>query len=140
MRHRNFVRSTRRSKAISSGKVENQYLVGSVSSSGHSIRSHSSARGSVSKLSRCPTGHVWMAPGSQGFFTYRHRRPIAVMCPAWWRDARPQALMGSAASREIVLGCGVENDLGADYFDRRSIEMRAKGRPSNRTDRDDHVA
>src|SRR5882724_6635598 len=51
--HRNFVRSTRRSKAVSSGKVENQYLVGSVSSSGHSIRSHSSARNSLSKLSRC---------------------------------------------------------------------------------------
>src|SRR5438309_12106675 len=48
-----LVRSTRRSNAVSSGKVENQYLVGSVSSSGHSIRSHSSARTSLSKLSRC---------------------------------------------------------------------------------------
>jgi len=37
----------------SSGKVENQFLVGSVSSSGHWIRSHSSARTSLSKLSRC---------------------------------------------------------------------------------------
>ena len=50
---RNFVRSTRRSKAASSDKVENQYLVGSDSSCGHSIRSHSSARNSLSKLSRC---------------------------------------------------------------------------------------
>src|ERR1700736_629423 len=53
IRHRNFVRSTRRSNAVSSGKVENQYFVGSVWSSGHSIRSHSSARNSLSKLSRC---------------------------------------------------------------------------------------
>src|SRR5271170_4227613 len=42
MRQRNFVRSTKRSKAILSDKVENQYLVGSVSSCGHSISSHSS--------------------------------------------------------------------------------------------------
>src|ERR1700680_2785767 len=40
------------SNATSSDKVENQYLVGSVSSSGHSISSHSSARNSLSKLSR----------------------------------------------------------------------------------------
>ena len=34
------------------GQVENQYLVGSVSPSGHSTSSHSSARASLSKLSR----------------------------------------------------------------------------------------
>jgi hypothetical protein len=41
----NLAKSTSRSKAISSGNVASQYLVGSVSSSGHSISSHSSARG-----------------------------------------------------------------------------------------------
>src|SRR5437660_10446714 len=34
-------------------------------------------------------------PARKDFSTYLHRRPIAVMCPAWWRGARPQALMGS---------------------------------------------
>ncbi len=34
-------------------------------------------------------------PARKDFFTCLHRRPIAVMCPAWWRGARPQALMGS---------------------------------------------
>jgi hypothetical protein len=45
--------SKKRSKAISSGKVANQYLVGSASPCGHSISIHSSVRGSVSKVSRC---------------------------------------------------------------------------------------
>jgi hypothetical protein len=40
-------------KVISSGKVGNQYLVGSASPCGHSISSHSAARGSVSLVSRC---------------------------------------------------------------------------------------
>ena len=34
-------------------------------------------------------------PARKDFFTCLHRRPIAVMCTAWRRGARPQALMGS---------------------------------------------
>jgi hypothetical protein len=45
--------STRWSNATSSEKVENQYLVGSVPPSGHSISGHSSVRGAVSLVSRC---------------------------------------------------------------------------------------
>src|SRR5215471_13591400 len=40
-------------KRISSGSVASQYLVGSASSCSHSISSHSSARGSLSLVSRC---------------------------------------------------------------------------------------
>jgi len=46
-RQRSFVMSTSRSNCTPSGSVENQYLVGSASSCGHSISSHSSGRGSV---------------------------------------------------------------------------------------------
>src|ERR1700689_2686815 len=41
MRQRNLAVSTRTSMAMSSGKVESQYFVGSFSPSGHSMRSHS---------------------------------------------------------------------------------------------------
>ena len=40
-------------QTLTSGSVASQYLVGSVSFSGHSISSHSSARGSLSLVSRC---------------------------------------------------------------------------------------
>ena len=38
---------------VSTGKVDNQYLVGSASPFGHSMSSHSSGRGSVRFSSRC---------------------------------------------------------------------------------------
>ena len=52
MRQRSFAVSTRTSIGVSSGKVESQYLVGSRSSSGHSISSHSSGCAAVSLPSR----------------------------------------------------------------------------------------
>jgi Transposase DDE domain group 1 len=58
MRHRSFATSTKHSKATSSGKVANQYLLGSDAPCGHSTSSHSSARGSVSLVSRCATGQA----------------------------------------------------------------------------------
>src|SRR5208283_2497488 len=45
MRQRNLAVSTRTSMGVSSGRVESQYLVGSFSPSGHSMRSHSSGWG-----------------------------------------------------------------------------------------------
>jgi hypothetical protein len=43
-----------------------------------------------------PTGHMWMAPGSQGFFRVSATEGrFAVMCPACGRGQWPQALMGS---------------------------------------------
>src|SRR5438445_8453158 len=44
-------------------------------------------------------------PARKDFFTCLHRRPIAVMRPAWWRGARPQALMGSV-DRGLVKPAG----------------------------------
>src|SRR5690349_22816176 len=46
MRQRSLVSSTSRAKSMSSGRVESQYRVGSVSPSGHSNNSHSAALGS----------------------------------------------------------------------------------------------
>jgi hypothetical protein len=48
MRQRSLVSSTSLPKVIVFGNVESQYLVGSSSPSGHSIKSHSSGRLSVS--------------------------------------------------------------------------------------------
>src|SRR6266446_1984147 len=106
MRHRSFVRSTRRSKPISSGKVENQYLVGSVSCSGHSISSHSCARGLVSKLSRwaaralsrakrevsqsaLPSRQVTVCHASAG-----RLRASALTEIGWWCTSRRSSLGG----------------------------------------------
>src|SRR3954469_25756994 len=53
MRQRSFAVATSSSSVEASGKVESQYLVGSLSPSGRSARSHSSARGSLSRKSSC---------------------------------------------------------------------------------------
>ena len=45
IRHRSFAAATNSSRVAASGSVESQYLVGSLSPSGHSARNHSSARG-----------------------------------------------------------------------------------------------
>ena len=51
-RQRNLARSTRRPKPMVFGKVDSQYFVGSFSSLGHSIKSHSSGHGSLRSKSR----------------------------------------------------------------------------------------
>src|SRR6202030_2578917 len=54
MRQRSLAKSTSWRKLISAGSVENQYLVGSASPSGHSISNHSCDSDSgISRL--CPT-------------------------------------------------------------------------------------
>src|SRR5882724_12890382 len=55
MRQRSLAMSTRARKVVFSGIVENQYLVGSASPSGHSISNHSSGPLSVSGSSRSAT-------------------------------------------------------------------------------------
>src|SRR5277367_3363588 len=57
MRQRSLAKWTRRRKLMSSGRVENQYLVGFFSPFGHSIKSHSDARGLLSLKSR-PAGRT----------------------------------------------------------------------------------
>src|ERR1700692_1403700 len=53
--HSALIPGTSLPKVIVSGNVESQYLVGSSSPSGHSIKRHSSGRLSVSCESRCVT-------------------------------------------------------------------------------------
>src|SRR3954447_9438953 len=55
MRQRNFAQYTRRCSVVLSGSVESQYLVGSLSSLGHSINSHSSGLLSLHLKSRRAT-------------------------------------------------------------------------------------
>src|SRR3979411_3191264 len=55
MRQRNLARSTKRSKAMFSGSVESQYLVGSFSPLGHSIKSQSSVRSLPPRAARTRT-------------------------------------------------------------------------------------
>ncbi len=45
MRQRSLAWSTRSASVVSRGKVESQYLIGSLSPCGHSTRNHSSGRG-----------------------------------------------------------------------------------------------
>src|SRR5215471_2254224 len=54
MRQRSLAKSTSWRKLMLAGNVESQYLVGSASLSGHSIRSHSGAADSGTSL-LCPT-------------------------------------------------------------------------------------
>src|SRR5215213_4778791 len=53
MRQRSLAMLTSSLTEIVSGRVENQYLVGSFSPSGHSISSHSSGQGCAHQSSRC---------------------------------------------------------------------------------------
>src|SRR6266853_2962348 len=55
MRQRSLARSTRRSKVMSAGSVESQYLVGSFSPLGHSISNHSSPRSWRPRAARART-------------------------------------------------------------------------------------
>src|SRR5882724_5731590 len=54
-------------------------------------------------------------PARKDFFAYLHRRPIAVMCPAWWRGARPQALMGSV-DRGLIKPAGSRCPMSRDRY------------------------
>jgi hypothetical protein len=54
-------------------------------------------------------------PACKDFFAYLHRRPIAVMCPAWWRGARPQALMGSV-DRGLIKPAGSRCPMTRDRY------------------------
>src|SRR5258708_34782290 len=72
MRQRNLARSTRRSKAMFSGSVESQYLVGSLSPLGHSIKSHSSVRSLPPRAARTRT----RAKREESRSTLPSRQPI----------------------------------------------------------------
>src|SRR6266436_3893961 len=54
-------------------------------------------------------------PARKDFFTPWHQRPIAVMCPAWWRGARPQALMGSVG-RGLIKPAGSHCPMSRDRY------------------------
>ena len=54
-------------------------------------------------------------PARKDFFTCLHRRPIAVMCPTWWRGARPQALMGSV-DRDLIKPAGPRCPMTRDRY------------------------
>ena len=86
---------------MSSGRVANQYLVGSVSSSGHSISSHSSARGSLSKLSRCADRTRWRAKRDASQSALPSRQ--AIVCHTSVRQAQGKRLDGDGLVRLVAL-------------------------------------
>ena len=53
----------------------------------------------------CPSRHVWMAPGVQGFFRVLDKAAPAVMCPACMRGTTPLAVMGTA-DRDLIMATG----------------------------------
>ena len=54
-------------------------------------------------------------PARKDFSACLRRRPIAVMCPAWWRSARPQALMGSV-DRGLIKPAGSRCPMTRDRY------------------------
>ncbi len=76
------------------------------------------ARGSGLRPAR---RHVSMAPVMQGFLAVVHRRPLAVLCPAW-RSRRPQALMGSV-DRGLIRLAGSHCPMSSDRY------LSIRGRP-----------
>jgi hypothetical protein len=91
MRHRSLAVSTSRVIGVSAGRVESQYFDGSRASSGHPIRSHSSAWGSGRLKSR--------EAGRKGTAAQRERSSALV--PS--RQAiSAQAFAGSSAARALA--------------------------------------
>ena len=76
--------------AISSAKLASQYLVGSFSFSGHSISSHSSARGRLSLVSRWAARTRWRAKREDSCSALPSRQ--ATICQASLGRLRASAL------------------------------------------------